>query len=89
MKGTRVDGVYDSDPERNPAAFRFKEISYVDVLRKELKVMDMTAITLCRENKLPILVFNMNTPGNLKRIVLGEPVGTKVMELPSPLIENS
>jgi uridylate kinase len=89
MKGTRVDGVYDSDPERNPAAFRFTEISYLDVLRKELKVMDMTAITLCRENKLPILVFNMNTPGNLKRIVLGEPVGTKVMELSSPLLENT
>jgi uridylate kinase len=89
MKGTRVDGVYDSDPERNPGAFKFTEISYLDVLRKELKVMDMTAITLCRENKLPILVFNMNTPGNLKRIVLGEPVGTKVMELSSPLIENT
>lgn len=89
IKGTRVDGVYDSDPERNPSAFRFTEISYLDVLRKELKVMDMTAITLCRENKLPILVFNMNTPGNLKRIVLGEPVGTKVMELSSPLIENT
>ncbi len=89
MKGTRVDGVYDSDPERNPAAFKFTEISYLDVLRKELKVMDMTAITLCRENKLPILVFNMNTPGNLKRIVLGEPVGTKVMELSSPLIEKT
>jgi len=89
MKGTRVDGVYDSDPEHNPSAFRYKEISYLDVLRKELKVMDMTAITLCRENKLPILVFNMNTPGNLKRIVLGEPVGTKVMELSSPLIENT
>jgi len=89
IKGTRVDGVYDSDPERNPSAFKFTEISYLDVLRKELKVMDMTAITLCRENKLPILVFNMNTPGNLKRIVLGEPVGTKVMELSSPLIENT
>jgi len=89
MKGTRVDGVYDSDPERNPGACKFTEISYLDVLRKELKVMDMTAITLCRENKLPILVFNMNTPGNLKRIVLGEPVGTKVMELSSPLIENT
>ncbi len=89
MKGTRVDGVYDSDPERNPSAFRFAEISYLDVLRKELKVMDMTAITLCRENKLPILVFNMNTPGNLRRIVLGEPVGTKVMELSSPLMENT
>ena len=80
IKGTRVDGVYDSDPERNPAAFRFQEISYLDVLKKDLKVMDLTAITLCRENKLPILVFNMNTPGNFKRLILGEPVGTKVME---------
>jgi uridylate kinase len=78
IKGTRVDGVYDSDPERNPSAFRFPEISYLDVLQKDLKVMDMTAITLCRENGLPIIVFNMNTPGNLKRLVLGESVGTRV-----------
>jgi uridylate kinase len=81
IKGTRVDGVYDSDPERNPSAFRFSEISYLDVLRKDLKVMDLTAITLCRENKLPILVFNMNTPGNFKRLILGDPVGTMVQEL--------
>jgi uridylate kinase len=80
IKGTRVDGVYDSDPERNPKAFRFPEISYLDVLQKNLKVMDMTAITLCRENNLPILVFNMNTPGNLKRLILGEAVGTRVSD---------
>jgi uridylate kinase len=80
IKGTRVDGVYDADPERNPAAFRFEEITYIDVLKKDLKVMDMTAITLCRENKLPILVFNMNRPGNFKRLILGEPVGTRVTE---------
>jgi len=86
IKGTRVDGVYDSDPERNPGAFRFPEISYLDVLKKDLKVMDMTAITLCRENKLPILIFNMNTPGNLKRLILGEAVGTKVMDVPSPVL---
>jgi uridylate kinase len=79
IKGTRVDGVYDSDPEKNPSAFKFQEISYLDVLKKDLKVMDMTAITLCRENKLPIQVFNMNTPGNFKRLILGESVGTKVM----------
>jgi uridylate kinase len=78
IKGTRVDGVYDSDPERNPKAFRFQEISYLDVLQKDLKVMDMTAITLCKENKLPIIVFNMNTPGNLKRLILGDPIGTRV-----------
>jgi uridylate kinase len=80
IKGTRVDGVYDSDPERNPAAFKFTEISYIDVLKKDLKVMDMTAITLCRENKLPILVFNMNTRGNFRRLILGEEVGTTVLE---------
>jgi uridylate kinase len=80
IKGTRVNGVYDSDPERNPKAFLFPEISYLDVLQKDLKVMDMTAITLCKENKLPILVFNMNTPGNLRRLILGESVGTRVFE---------
>ncbi len=89
IKGTRVDGVYDSDPERNPGAFRFTEISYLDVLKKDLKVMDMTAITLCRENKLPILVFNMNTPGNFKRLIMGESVGTQVREVSSPLLEQS
>lgn len=82
IKGTRVDGVYDSDPEHNPAAFKFQEISYIDVLKRDLRIMDPTAITLCRENKLPILVFNMNTPGNLKRLIMGETVGTKVMEPP-------
>lgn len=87
VKGTRVDGVYDSDPERNPTAFKYQEISYMDVLKKELKVMDMTAITLCRENKLPILVFNMNVPGNLRRLLLGEPVGTKVLELSPTILE--
>ena len=82
IKGTRVDGVYDSDPESNPHAFRFQEISYLDVLKKDLKVMDMTAVTLCKENSLPILVFNMNTPGNFKRLILGDSVGTKVLERP-------
>jgi uridylate kinase len=79
LKGTRVDGIYDSDPEKNAAAIRFPEISYMDVLKKDLRVMDMTAITLCRENKLPIIIFNMNTPGNLRRIIMGEPVGSKVL----------
>jgi len=83
IKGTRVDGVYDADPERHPDAFRFTEISYLDVLKKDLKVMDMTAITLCRENKLPILVFNMNTRGNFRRLIMGENVGTTVLELAS------
>ena len=78
LKGTRVDGIYDSDPEKNADAIRFPEISYLDVLKKDLRVMDLTAITLCKENKLPIIIFNMNTPGNLRRIVLGEAVGSKV-----------
>ncbi len=83
IKGTRVDGVYDSDPEKNPGAIKFPEISYIDVLKRNLNVMDMTAITLCRENKLPILVFNMNKPGNLQRLMTGEEIGTRVHELAS------
>jgi uridylate kinase len=83
VKGTRVDGVYDSDPEHNPGAFKFTEISYLEMVKKDLKVMDMTAVTLCRENKLPILVFNMNRQGNFKRLVMGEQVGTTVLELSS------
>ncbi len=78
LKGTRVDGIYDSDPEKNADAIRFPEISYMDVLKNDLRVMDMTAITLCKENKLPIVIFNMNTPGNLRRIIMGEAVGSKV-----------
>lgn len=78
LKGTRVDGVYDSDPEKNPKAFKFQEISYKDVLQKDLQVMDLTAITLCKENKMPIVVFNMNVPGNLKRLMKGESIGTIV-----------
>ncbi len=78
VKGTRVDGIYDSDPEKNPAAIKFSEISYMDVLKKDLKIMDLTAITLCRENKLPIVVFNINVPGNLRRIAIGEEVGSTV-----------
>ncbi|MGA9118479.1 MAG: UMP kinase [Bacteroidota bacterium] len=89
MKGTRVDGVYDSDPERNPDAFRFEQITYRDVLERNLKVMDLTAITLCEENKLPIMVFNMNIVGNLRKIILGESVGTMVQATVSPLIKNS
>ncbi|MGH2567652.1 MAG: uridine monophosphate kinase, partial [Bacteroidota bacterium] len=65
LKGTRVDGIYDSDPEKNSSATRLPEISYSDVLKKNLRVMDLTAVTLCKENKLPIIVFNMKKPGNL------------------------
>jgi uridylate kinase len=80
LKGTRVDGIYDSDPEKNLHAVHFPEISYLDVLKRDLKVMDLTAITLCKENKLPIVVFNMNKKGNLLRVVMGEKVGSRVFE---------
>lgn len=76
IKGTRVDGVYDSDPEKNPEALRFNNITYIDIINKSLRVMDLTAISLCQENNLPIIVFNMNEPGNLLRLVYGEIVGT-------------
>lgn len=78
LKGTRVDGIYDSDPEKNAAAIHLPEVSYGDILKKDLRVMDLTAITLCRENKLPIIVFNVNKPGNLRRVVLGEAVGSRI-----------
>jgi uridylate kinase len=78
LKGTRVDGVYDADPEKNPNAKKFETISFQDCISKNLKVMDMTAFTLCMENKLPIIVFDMNQPGNLLKIVQGELVGTLV-----------
>ena len=78
LKGTRVDGVYDADPEKNPDAKKFETISFQDCISKNLKVMDMTAFTLCMENKLPIIVFDMNQAGNLLKIVQGESVGTLV-----------
>ncbi|MCS6999697.1 MAG: UMP kinase [Bacteroidota bacterium] len=78
IKGTRVDGIYDADPERNPHARRFERLTYREVLERDLKVMDLTAITLCQENNLPILVFDVQTPGNLRRLVLGEPIATIV-----------
>lgn len=77
-KGTRVDGVYNADPETHPDAFRFEEITYRQVLEKDLQVMDLTAITMCKENALPIIVFNMNRPSNLTRLVQGEKIGTRV-----------
>ncbi len=78
LKGTRVDGIYSADPEKYSEAKKFESISFGDVLMNRLNVMDMTAFTVCQENNLPIIVFNMNTSGNLKRIVAGEPVGTLV-----------
>jgi len=78
MKATKVDGVYDSDPKKNPDAVRFSELTYIDVLNRGLQVMDSTAISLCMDNKLPILVFNMEVEGNIERALNGEPVGTIV-----------
>ena len=78
LKGTRVDGVYTADPEVDPSAKRFDEIAYVDVLKEGYQVMDATAISLCMENKLPIIVFDLREAGNIRRAVNGEPIGTLV-----------
>lgn len=78
LKGTRVDGVYTADPEKDSSAKKFETISFEEVYRKNLNVMDMTAFTLCQENKLPIIIFDMNRPGNLLKVIQGEKVGTLV-----------
>ncbi|MCB0793193.1 MAG: UMP kinase [Flavobacteriales bacterium] len=78
LKGTRVDGIYTADPEKDQSATRYDRISFEEVYKKGLSVMDLTAFTLCSENKLPIIVFDMNKPGNLGRVIAGEPVGTLV-----------
>jgi uridylate kinase len=78
IKATRVDGIYDADPEKVQGAHRFEHISYLDVLQRGLAVMDSTAISLCMDNKMPIIVFDLNRPGNLRRVVLGEKVGSLV-----------
>jgi uridylate kinase len=78
LKGTRVDGIYDSDPEKNESAIKFDSISFQNVLDKNLKIMDSTAFTLSKENNLPIIVFNMNTSGNLLKLVKGDKIGTTV-----------
>ncbi len=78
IKGTRVDGVFDSDPEKNPDASKFENISYLDVLKNNLRVMDLTAVSLCKENNLPMIVFNMDKPGNLLRVLKGDNVGTLI-----------
>ncbi len=80
LKGTRVDGIYDSDPEKNPNAVKFDHISFHEAISRNLKVMDMTAFTLCQENKMPIVVFDMNTPGNLVKLMQGEQIGTRVQD---------
>lgn len=78
LKGTRVDGVYTADPEKDPTATKFDEITYDEVLRRGLKVMDLTATCMCKENNLPIIVFDMDTPGNLQKVVCGDNIGTLV-----------
>ncbi|MDR1831545.1 MAG: UMP kinase [Fusobacteriaceae bacterium] len=79
LKGTKVDGIYDKDPVKYPDAVRYEKVGYTEVLSKNLKVMDATAISLCRENKLPIVVFNSLVEGNMMRVILGEPIGTVVV----------
>ena len=78
LKGTKVDGIYTADPVKVPDATRYDRISYLQVLQERLQVMDATAISLCMDNKLPILVFNLKTPGNIRRVVMGEAIGTIV-----------
>lgn len=78
LKGTRVDGIYDSDPEKNPKAKKFDKLSFGDALKKKLSVMDLTAFTLCQENHLPIIVFDVNKKGNLKKVLDGKKIGTIV-----------
>lgn len=78
LKGTRVDGVYTADPEKDPTATKFQEITFDEIYNRNLKVMDLTATTMCKENGLPIYVFNMDVPGNLKKVIDGEPIGTLV-----------
>jgi len=78
LKATRVDGVYDKDPQKHKDARRYERVSYMECLQKDLNVMDMTAFALCRDNKLPIVIFDMTRPGNILRVVAGEPVGTIV-----------
>ena len=80
FKGTRVDGIYTADPEKDPTATKFDTITFDEVLARRLKVMDQTAFTLCRENHLPLMVFDMDTPGNLEKVVRGENIGTVVTE---------
>lgn len=78
LKGTRVDGVYTADPEKDPSATKYDQISFEEVYQKGLSVMDMTAFTLCKENNLPIIIFDMNRPGNLERLIQGEDIGTLI-----------
>jgi uridylate kinase len=78
LKGTKVDGIYTADPMLDAGATKYSSISYLQVLERQLKVMDATAISLCMDNKLPIVVFNLRQPGNIRKVVLGDPIGTTV-----------
>ena len=78
LKGTKVDGIYTADPMLHPDATKYETISYLQVLERQLKVMDATAISLCMDNKLPIVVFNLRQPGNIGRVIAGDPIGTTV-----------
>ncbi len=80
IKGTRVDGVYDKDPEKHADALKYDHISYIDILKLNLRVMDLTSVSLCQENKLPMVVFNMDIPGNLLKLVTGDAVGTVIQD---------
>jgi uridylate kinase len=80
LKATKVDGIYESDPLLNVNALKYKKISFLDFLNKNLRVMDATSISLCMENKVPVIVFNLNLPGNIKKVILGKPIGTIVKE---------
>ena len=81
FKATKVDGVYSADPVKDPEAEKYDELSYIDVVRRKLAVMDMTAITLSMDNRIPIIVFNLNRPGNIKKIVVGQKIGTIIREV--------
>ena len=78
LKGTRVDGIYTADPEKDPTAVKFDEITYDEIYNRNLRVMDLTATTMCKENNMPIYVFDMDTPGNLMKVLQGEKIGTLV-----------
>ena len=82
LKATKVDGVYDSDPMTNPGARRYAQLTYADLLRDQLKVMDAAAVSLCLENDLPIVVFDLNQPDNITRVAAGAPVGTRISSAP-------
>jgi len=80
LKATKVDGIYEKDPLLDSNALKYKKINFLEFINKNLKVMDATSISLCMENKVPVIVFNLNLPGNIKKVVMGEPIGTIVKE---------